>query len=504
MKTAVSIKTVSSIILLILSFVEGAVVMSVELCSARMLTPYYGVSMFVWASVLTITLLGLALGYFLGGYYSKKSLALKVLLYVLFVGAFFLSIMPFVASQVFYILPYDSIVFSLILGAFLLMFFPLVCMGMVSPLIIQLLSENDQNSGYAAGRVYAISTVGGIVATFSLGFYLIPNFGVAIPIYIMVILLLLFTFLIGKKMKFSIFSTLFFLSMLFLVNNPFSNRNVNSNYSVRYKNESVMGQVLVVSQQQQSDSSTILFLNRVVQTKVEYSNSGEIFHLPYIDSITKKLVPYVNSHKSVLVVGLGGGALANLLVDLGFNVDACDIDPRMYQVAKRFFHLNSLVNYIEGDARVILKRSSKLYDIVIYDVYKAEETPVTLITSESINELNKSLNKNAIVVLNTNGYVVDEIGKGTRSIAKTIQMGGYDVFVQKTNLIESQSNTLLYATKSKFDFNLPLMNTHNAVVLTDKQPILDLLNAQASIQWRLGYIKTYIREMNQAGIPLFW
>ena len=46
---------------------EGATVMAVQLISARMVAPYFGSSLYVWATVIGFTLLALAIGYFTGG-----------------------------------------------------------------------------------------------------------------------------------------------------------------------------------------------------------------------------------------------------------------------------------------------------------------------------------------------------------------------------------------------------------------------------------------------------
>ena len=51
----------------ILAFIEGGSVMAIELLGAKMLAIYYGNSLYVWTSVLSITLAGLAAGYFAGG-----------------------------------------------------------------------------------------------------------------------------------------------------------------------------------------------------------------------------------------------------------------------------------------------------------------------------------------------------------------------------------------------------------------------------------------------------
>jgi hypothetical protein len=58
--------------LLFLAFIEGASVMACELLGAKMIAPFFGSSLYVWASVLGITLFGLMTGYYTGGYLSEK------------------------------------------------------------------------------------------------------------------------------------------------------------------------------------------------------------------------------------------------------------------------------------------------------------------------------------------------------------------------------------------------------------------------------------------------
>ena len=55
-------------ILLLVAFIEGGAVMAIELAGAKMVAPFYGTSLYVWASVLAVTLSGLTTGYFLGGW----------------------------------------------------------------------------------------------------------------------------------------------------------------------------------------------------------------------------------------------------------------------------------------------------------------------------------------------------------------------------------------------------------------------------------------------------
>ena len=79
-------------------FVEGASLMVVELLGAKLLAPFYGSSLYVWTAVLSITIIGLTLGYHFGGKLTqKKALHYYLGLIILLAGLFILA-MPATAS----------------------------------------------------------------------------------------------------------------------------------------------------------------------------------------------------------------------------------------------------------------------------------------------------------------------------------------------------------------------------------------------------------------------
>jgi len=48
-------------------FITGAAILALELLASRIMTPYFGVSLYIWSGILSITLVSLALGYWAGG-----------------------------------------------------------------------------------------------------------------------------------------------------------------------------------------------------------------------------------------------------------------------------------------------------------------------------------------------------------------------------------------------------------------------------------------------------
>src|SRR6218665_932621 len=159
--------------LLLLSFIEGAVVMAVELCGAKLLAPIYGSSLYVWASVMGVTLAALALGYFFGGRLSHKKEGLaQRLFWVLNIAALLVMLLPFLAHYLIPRISYLPFLPAVVLSTLALLFFPVFFLGATSPLFIDL-QAGQNNGGKVSGTVYAISTFGGIGATFLCGFYLI-------------------------------------------------------------------------------------------------------------------------------------------------------------------------------------------------------------------------------------------------------------------------------------------------------------------------------------------
>src|SRR5207249_11111380 len=66
-----------------LIFLTGAVALSLEVLASRIMTPYFGVSLYIWSGILSITLVFLALGYQLGGLLSADRDAARLELLLL-------------------------------------------------------------------------------------------------------------------------------------------------------------------------------------------------------------------------------------------------------------------------------------------------------------------------------------------------------------------------------------------------------------------------------------
>ena len=167
-------------LIMMLAFTGGFSIMSIELLAGRMLAPYFGSSIYVWGSIITVFMVSLSLGYLLGGKLSLHAPSLRRF------GVLFLvaggTITPLllggnaIMDAVFASIEdprYGSLVASVAL-----FFIPTVAMGTISPYAVRLLVDTVGHSGQVAGFLYFVSTLGSALGTLLTSFYFVLWFEV--------------------------------------------------------------------------------------------------------------------------------------------------------------------------------------------------------------------------------------------------------------------------------------------------------------------------------------
>jgi hypothetical protein len=154
---------------------SGFYVMLVELLSGRLIAPSFGSSIYVWGSVIFVFMLGLAIGYLLGGIYSQHNPSVRRLCAILALSA--LTTLPTVVfGNTILDVMFEAIrdprfgSLATCIGLFLV---PTIFAGMVSPYAIRIIVKNRESSGHDAGYLYFISTIGSSAGTLATSFYLV-------------------------------------------------------------------------------------------------------------------------------------------------------------------------------------------------------------------------------------------------------------------------------------------------------------------------------------------
>src|SRR3954449_3573 len=107
--------------------------MVVEILGAKMLSPYVGLSHFVWTAQIAVTLIALACGYYAGGRLADRSQGVSWLYWSLLVAAGYMALSVLICGPVAYwCLDFNLAVGSLLASA-VLFFVPLGLLAMTSP-----------------------------------------------------------------------------------------------------------------------------------------------------------------------------------------------------------------------------------------------------------------------------------------------------------------------------------------------------------------------------------
>jgi MFS family permease len=177
---AESIASLNNLLVLCLAFVSGFIIMSIELLGGRILAPYFGSSIFVWGSIITVFMLSLSLGYLFGGKLSLRNPSLKLHGSFFILAAFLLIPLILFGNQIMEALflviedpRYGSLIVSM-----LLFFLPTAVLGMIAPYSVRLLVIDSNHSGHVAGTLYFVSTMGSALGTLATSFYLVLWFEV--------------------------------------------------------------------------------------------------------------------------------------------------------------------------------------------------------------------------------------------------------------------------------------------------------------------------------------
>lgn len=164
----------------LLVFTSGFSIMAVELLGGRIMAPYFGSSIYVWGSIITIFMLALSIGYLLGGQYSlrRPTMAKFGMLYIFSA----LTVLPMIlfADPVmdWVFVNFNDPRYGSLLAAIGLFFIPTIILGMLSPYAIRLLIQNTHTSGSTAGKLYFVSTAGSAAGTLMTSFYFVLWFEV--------------------------------------------------------------------------------------------------------------------------------------------------------------------------------------------------------------------------------------------------------------------------------------------------------------------------------------
>jgi spermidine synthase len=143
-------------------------------------------------------------------------------------------------------------------------------------------------------------------------------------------------------------------------------------------------------------------INNASQSKISLSDPKKV-PMEYIRLSTIGLA-YIEIPQQVLMIGLGGGTLTTFLWQVlpDVQIDAVEIDPVVYRIARKYFRLPDDPRYrvhIDDGLR-FLEAADKLYDWIYVDAYTGDGIPSHLITRDFFLLTRSRLKESGITALN--------------------------------------------------------------------------------------------------------
>ena len=391
----------------------GAAVMILELLGTRIIGPFYGVSLYVWASLIAVTLIALALGYFVGGYLADRFPAVR-LSHVILAAALGTAVIPFLTSPVLRLTDSLGLRGGAFASALLLFSLPLTALAMVGPYVIKRATHDLRGVGTVAGSVYAVSTVGSVGGTLLLGFYLLPLFGTKTILITLSLLLAVLALLVvwqeqtADARARSMVATALGLGILAISGLASSPKPIEG-FTVRSEAESLYGWVRVVDDERRG--YRLMLSDASVISAVDLKLDRSVLGYQQVLSLLPLLRPQA-AH--ALLIGLGGGHVARDLRSKGIVTDTIEIDPAVAAAARTLFHFEPTGRFLVGDARYEIKTLDRRYDVIIHDCFTGGTEPTHLLSLEMLSELRARLTEDGILALN---YVGFQTGEGSDAVA---------------------------------------------------------------------------------------
>ena len=405
-------------------FVSGSAILALELLASRIMTPYFGVSLYIWTGILSITLVSLALGYWAGGKCAGgKSIAVERLtqIYALMPAVAALAIVAACLAYPFLFAPLAG--WSLVLGAFaacmVLLFLPLVATSAMNPLLvaIALHATNRRTGDAGAGKVFFVSTIGSVAGVLVTAFGMIPylsNYAATLTVAFALALLSL-TAAMTPSIQFPARTavavtavTAAFASVLLLWQaDAYTGRMGSVSYGgdswrVEASFGSLFGTVKILKTHPDADSGRFLriyFQDGLVQNTVDSNGKSMSFYTYALEALA---YAYRSEVRSALVLGLGAGVVPMQLARRGAKVDVVEIDPASLRASREFFGFDPAKARVHHeDARTFLRDCPRRFDVIVVDLFHGDGTPDYLVTREFFRDLRNCLAGRGVAVLNT-------------------------------------------------------------------------------------------------------
>jgi spermidine synthase len=459
----------------------GAALMGLEMAGARIVSPHFGSTIYVWGAIIGIFMGALAIGYWGGGKLADRRPCLETLGFIILLAAVMVFIIPLIANPVCrYLTDIESLgpKWRALLGGTILYALPSICLGMVSPFVVRLAARSVTGLGSVAGSLYAVSTLGSIIGTFLVSFVLTEYMGSKAIIWsiggmlVLVSALCFGSRLLGKGgAGVAIGAVLFLLTAKSAfaadvklwfppTNDPAKIKEAVDSGKLIPSEDGLPADIVLDSVEsayhyigvvqsfnylkcdadERDQRSRQMTFNNQTESAIEVvwdpaqkkcvipegsvQSGCSYTRLLHLGVVFTKQAP-----RRALVIGCGGWVGPQAFLDdykgIIERVDVVDIDPAVFRTAEKWFRYpmnNDIIKSHVEDGRLFVRNSADKWDYVILDAYTTGgQIPHHLITQEFFQTVRLRLDQGGVVVANIISALEGKDSRLYRSVYKTMQ-----------------------------------------------------------------------------------
>jgi spermidine synthase len=489
--------------LLVLVTITGATVLALEVLGTRVIGTHYGSSLFVWAALITVTLVCLSIGYAVGGTLADRLPRPWMLCLLVAAGGLSVLLVPLMTGVLAPLGQKLGLAGGAIASAAVLFFLPLTLLAMAGPYVIRLRARNVEGLGSTSGAVYALSTVGSVAGALAVSLWMIPTLGTQLSLRVCSAALIalaaggLATAWGGRG---AAAAALLAVPWLVPLGAP-------PPAGQLYETESAFGELRVLQRPVPGRGLyRMLMVNGIMQTgmptDIDLVGPGAILQT---DSYYLELLPYfygdLAAGRKGVLIGLAGGMFPRVMEFYDIDWTAVEIDVKVAELAKAYFGYRGEILLPGGgrravdvsafphraspippeqlaghapsgpykgraviqDGRRFLADMSGKVDFVVLDAYNSDAIPFHLITREFFELTRSRLSDDGLLAINyigppTGDFVTDSL---FRTLAEVFGAGNLRAY--RTRDDESLAQVvILFAFRGRPRDLLPLWQADSA------------------------------------------
>lgn len=447
---------------------SGAVVMLIEILGTRIVGPVFGVSLFVWAALLSVTLCALAIGYAVGGVLIDRAPRAVQLGWVLLFGGAALGGVPLLAAPILTATSGLGPRIGPLLAAFALFAPALVVLGMVGPIAVRLATTDLASAGKSVGSIYAVSTAGSLLGTLGTSFWLIPAFDTGVIVAAGAVVLIGFGAAILVRRRRAWAGAAMAVPLLSL-RGP--EPPLPASIDVLANARSPYGLVEVLE-----DSSRGVRYLRADHSIIGahwLKDRSAAFAFLHVLEVLPIMRP---SAKDLLVIGLGTGALPTALAKSGIRADVVELDPAVARFAQQYFWFTPTGKMYVEDARTFIRSASSQYDLIVHDTFTGGATPDHLLSVEVLRQLHRLLRPGGVLALNMVGFQRGPHAGATWAVERTLRAEFPRVRAFRDSPLDHRAdqtnNIIFFASDASLEFHIDPRQPFNDALCAEILPPL--------------------------------